>query len=302
MRSTARLALYTTIYPGVEKFLTSWYDSVLKQKDRNFDLWIGIDSLDIEHIIDAIGATPYATMRFSKRRETPAQIRQRIILEMINNYDGIIFVDSDDILYPSRVEAARDALVAYDVYGCAMNLVDEYGNNLDSLFGIPANMKTCDILPKHNVFGLSNTAYRSEILKRCLPIPDQCVIVDWFLAINAWSKDAKMYFDPECRMHYRQYTANVARILPPFTEEYILNATKMVFQHFNLLLPYINDLKSQHLLKVDENRMIVSEFFYSIKNSKETLCKYLQALNEIMEPHIWWDIVAHPKLEALWRR
>jgi predicted glycosyltransferase len=75
----------------------------------------------------------------------------------------------------------------------------------------------------------------------------------------------------------------------------------MVFHHFNLMLSNINDLQPQYLLLINENMGIVSNFIDSIKESRETLSRYVKALNEIKEQHIWWDIVAHPKLEELWR-
>ena len=41
--SAERLALYTTIYPGVEPYLADWIHSVDAQTDRAFDLWVGLD-------------------------------------------------------------------------------------------------------------------------------------------------------------------------------------------------------------------------------------------------------------------
>ena len=40
-----RLAVYTTIHPGCEPYLASWCDSIRRQTDRDFDLWIGLDAL-----------------------------------------------------------------------------------------------------------------------------------------------------------------------------------------------------------------------------------------------------------------
>ena len=54
------LALYTTIYPGVEKFLFDWYQSVLHQTDQDFQLWIGLDNLDVDSVKRAIGVDPKA--------------------------------------------------------------------------------------------------------------------------------------------------------------------------------------------------------------------------------------------------
>ncbi len=41
-----KVALCTTIYPGVEAYLPDWYRSVRAQTDRDFQLWVGLDGID----------------------------------------------------------------------------------------------------------------------------------------------------------------------------------------------------------------------------------------------------------------
>src|SRR6266508_5236746 len=93
-----RLALYTTIYPGVEKYLAAWYNSVSLQTDRHFDLWIGIDSLSTDQVIAALGTEPRATWIVAEAGVSRAQIRQKAIEQMVDAYQAIVFVDSDDLL------------------------------------------------------------------------------------------------------------------------------------------------------------------------------------------------------------
>ncbi len=45
-----KIAVYTTIYPGVEPFLSEWYTTVQEQIDNHFDLWIGVDGLELSKI------------------------------------------------------------------------------------------------------------------------------------------------------------------------------------------------------------------------------------------------------------
>ena len=44
------LAVYTTIYPGVEPYLGDWYRSLCQQTDQEFQLWIGLDHLESESV------------------------------------------------------------------------------------------------------------------------------------------------------------------------------------------------------------------------------------------------------------
>jgi hypothetical protein len=64
---TQQLAVYTTVYPAVEKFLAHG-DSITRQSDSNFDLWIGIDSLSIDKVRVAIGKNSSLTGYAVKRR------------------------------------------------------------------------------------------------------------------------------------------------------------------------------------------------------------------------------------------
>ena len=44
------LAVYTTIYSGVEPYLSDWFRSLRQQTDREFELWVGLDGLTIESL------------------------------------------------------------------------------------------------------------------------------------------------------------------------------------------------------------------------------------------------------------
>ena len=72
-----------------------------------------------------------------------------------------------------------------------------------------ARRRSCPLehlLVRNNVMGLSNTAYRSDLLRRCLPIPTEAELMDWLLAVRSLALGARLQFDPEPRMWYRQYS------------------------------------------------------------------------------------------------
>lgn len=301
MTLTERLALYTTVYPGVERYLSAWYESVLAQTDRNFDIWIGVDELGVDVVIAAMGTNVPAKWIMAGIGDFPAQIRQTAIARMANEYPAVVFVDSDDVLDPTRVEAARESLRQNDVDGCAMRLIDGSGLDLGIVFKPPNGMDIATILPRNNVFGLSNTAYRSQILRRCLPIPAECAIVDWFLITRAWILGARLGFDFTPRMAYRQHGCNVARVLPPFTPQQVILAARLVLSHYTLILESISEHQSQHRIQLGSARDRVEAFCEAIKGSPDVLHQYVQALNELPPNHIWWACVAHPRLEEIWK-
>ena len=51
-----RVAVYTTVYPGVEKYLDGCYQSVLAQTDATSTSAIGVDALGPDEVLAALGA------------------------------------------------------------------------------------------------------------------------------------------------------------------------------------------------------------------------------------------------------
>src|SRR3954447_15114743 len=71
---SSQLALYSTMYPGVERFLSPWYESVLAQTDRNFDLYIGADQIEPRAVFDAVGTEFEAVWVSAPTNSTPASV------------------------------------------------------------------------------------------------------------------------------------------------------------------------------------------------------------------------------------
>lgn len=296
-----RLAVYTTVYPGTEKYLAAWYQSVLAQTDSDFDLWIGLDSLSPNDVLACLGARSEDVRMIEAFDSSPAEIRQKAIQVLIKQYPAIIFVDSDDLLYPKRVAAARDALRHHDVVGCALRIIDEQGHDLGVALEPPADQDITTMLPRYNVFGLSNTAYRSDVLSECLPIASDCVCIDWLLATRAWAVGADMHFDHTAHMAYRQYGANIARVLLPFDDVQVLKATERVLNHYRCALNQEWELPNAHRAALVDACDRTQRFNKTITESSHALQQYVESLNKLSPQYIWWWCVAHPELEYIWK-
>ena len=295
------LALYTTIYPGVEPYLGDWYRSVLEQTDQDFQLWIGLDTLAIDAVKDAMGADAKAIWVAAAHGDTPAQIRQRALAQIVAACDGVVLVDSDDVLHASRVASARKALRSSDLAGCALRLVDHQGRDLGLTFGLPPQARPEDVLPRNNVFGLSNSAFRSDLLRRCLPIPASVALVDWFMATRAWLYGARLTFDAVVRMDYRQHGANMARTIPPFTLGQVIRDTERVRQHFQILRTLaMGDCLPDRLAALELATVDVEAFYQHVVLEPARLDRYVQALKALEMPPLWWSCVAHPSLKEMW--
>ena len=295
------IALYTAVYPGAAPFLAAWYASVQAQADRDFDLWISLDGLTEAAVMAQLGNRPAATFVVAEPGSTPAQVRQQALTRIADHYDAVVLVDSDDLLHPDRVAAARAWLEGADVAACGLRLVDEAGQPLGLSLATPGEGETESTLPRTNAFGLSNTAYRSDVLRACLPIPAAAALVDWYLITMAWLQGARLAFDPTPRMDYRQHGANMARIRSPFTAERVRADTALVREHFRLVLDGLPaGALPARATQVREAAADVAAFDQRVVEDAARLSRYVRELNAAPPPLLWWASVAHPPLRSQW--
>jgi hypothetical protein len=285
----------------VEKYLRDWFMSVKNQTDRNFDIWVGVDGLSMKTVKDAVGEDFEATWVFAETGDSPAQIRSKSISTIVDQYLAVVLVDSDDLLYPTRVAAARSGLKNCDLYGCAMDLVDDDGLGLGMTFNLPKEKTLNDILTRNNVMGFSNTAWHTTLLRNLLPAPPDCILMDWFLTILAWGSGAYLWFDDVCQMKYRQYSSNIAPVVPPFSEEQITEGTRMVLHLYSLVLEHAEKIKPDKLTLLKRAQTRTKSFSRAI-SSPEILEDYVNSLNRTEQDLVWWSHVANPKLENIWNQ
>jgi hypothetical protein len=295
------IALYTAVYPGAAPFLDAWYASVQAQADLDFDLWISLDGLTETAVAAQLGDRPAATFVVAEPGFTPAQVRQQALTRIVDHYEAVVLVDSDDLLHVHRVAAARAWLEGADVAACGLRLVDEAGQPLGLSLAAPGEGGGAYALPRTNAFGLSNTAYRSDVLRACLPIPATTALVDWYLITMAWLQGARLAFDPTPRMDYRQHGANIARIRSPFTTEGVRADTALVREHFRLVLDALPaGTLPARATQVREAAADVAAFDQRVVANRARLSRYVHKLNEAPPPLLWWASVAHPPLRSSW--
>jgi tRNA nucleotidyltransferase/poly(A) polymerase len=302
--STERLALYTSVYPGVEPYLAEWGRSVGAQTDQDFDLWFGVDQLSQAAVEQALAETLPVDCRLcwsiAEPGATSSQVRQQAITQIVAAYPAVVFVDSDDILYTERIAAARSQLAQYDAVACALCIIDEQSNDLDLTFAPDPQDDIVAVLPRYNSFGLSNSAYRCDLLRQCLPLTPTNPLVDWVFATRAWALGARLAFDQEPRMAYRQYARNIAHVLGPFSARQVVYATERVRLHYaSELAGWSYPLHQRAALLAAQAE--VEQFYRFITAADANLEQYITALNQLQPKYVWWWAIAHPDLEELWK-
>lgn len=294
-----RVAVHGTVYRAALRFFGDWYESVRAQTDQDFDVWLSLDGVTEREVFDIIGQPPHVTWRVGPPNATPSAVRQDALAAMVDAYDGIVAADLDDVMLPSRVAAARASLDRADVTGCALDIMDESGRDIGVVFVPPADLRLDTMLPRWNVFGFSNVVWRTDMLRRCLPIPSTCVLFDWLITTRAWSLGARLAFDRTPRMRYRQYGSNTAAVLPPFTDEQVRVATSRVLAHYDCVLDSPWSLAEPYRTQVAQARDRCRVFAAAVAQP-ERLASYVRALNSLPPRYIWWWSVANPELEDLW--
>lgn len=299
MRSES-LVVYTTWYPGIEPYLDAWGRSVRAQTDPSFRLVVGVDRIAPDRWVSRLGLDVRTQWVMARAGASPARVRQTALESVVEDADAVVFVDSDDLLEPSRVAAARAGLATSDVIACALRLADATGEDLGETFGPPAGSDAAADLPRYNVFGLSNSAYRMTTLRACLPIPDTCVLIDWLLATRAWAFGARLAFDATPRMIYRQGAASATRVSPPFGARQVLESTDLVLGHYRTTLGSSPALPAAPAAALSAACDRAERFRRSVSDSPGILSRYVDALNALPPRRVWWWTVANSELEYLW--
>ncbi len=295
------LAVYTTIYPGVEPYLSDWFRSLRQQTDSKFELWVGLDGLTAESVERFLGADLDATWVVASAGATPAEIREQALIRIAAKCSGVVLVDSDDRMHPSRVEAARTSLQSAEFTGCALRIIGQQGESLGRDFALPTHLRPDQVFPRHNVFGFSNSAIRSELLTQCLPVPREAVLVDWILATRAWLLDARFSFDPVPRMDYRQYSTNTARLQYPIHRDQVVSDTALVQQHFRLMLGSIRpEFLPERVAELKSAAAQIEAFRQNVVLDPLQLEGYVAAFNAQPHAMVWWSTVAYQPLEDMW--
>lgn len=232
-----KTAFLSVVYPGCEKFLTDFLQSLAAQTANCFDLYLFNDGLvdlcrwtddwtgEEIHVVDVAG--------------TPAKIRQYAINYLYDRgYDFLIFGDSDDMFSKNRVEESLIGLLDHDVVVNDLDIIDELGSNVKSGYlsarlGDEKNIKPNDILEK-NFMGLSNTAINLKKINK-VSFPCELIAVDWYFYSCLLMSGAKAAFISKASTLYRQHGENTAGVNELTVESFVRSVSIKKIHYMNML-------------------------------------------------------------------
>lgn len=295
-------AVCSVLYPAMLPWLSPFLASLRAQTDQHFDLWLGLDEVSQQHVEPQLGKL--AVQFMESQQESIATFRGRLLSRVCREYEAIILVDSDDVLLADRVRRAKQALQYADVSGCALQLVDQTGLDLNLTFNYEGAGIWEHDLSRLNVFGFSNSAFRSPVLEQCLPLPGNVVLVDWLVISLVLAHGGRLTFDRDPLMQYRQHPQNTAQVRTPFTPEQVTRAARLVLNHYQFLHETLSkdagDSRTTFHQNVLRRQLDVQQFVAAIQD-RSTLHHYTDSVNLLQSVYCWWEMIAHPSLESLWR-
>lgn len=174
-----KLVVWANIYEGLnDDYLNDWRKALGRQLDMDYEiLYSSLEGANV------------------------------CLKNAVENYDAILCLDVDDIPEQALIHIAKINAGKHDVTAFGMKMVDEKNENVTGLFG-----RVVDV-SKHNVWGFGNTVYRSDILKRLLPIDFTVAQPDWETAKKADGLGADMHFERLALIRYRQYSSSQANLV-----------------------------------------------------------------------------------------
>jgi len=217
-------------------YLYDFFNSLSIQTFKNFDLVVINDGyVGFGEFIEEFNSLNIIELHSS---DTPAKNREfGINFVRKNNYDILVFGDSDDYFSTNRIEISINKLKHSNIVVNDLSLFNE----ADGIFSkqylserISNNSKIeIDYIKEKNIFGMTNSAVNVKILQEVI-FDKRLVAVDWHLFSILLLARHEAIFTNETETFYRQYDGNTIGIGSK-TDESVLKSIEVKTNHYELL-------------------------------------------------------------------
>lgn len=203
-------------------------ESILTQTYKNFEVVISDDGSE-SYTMDVIHEYCEKDKRFSWSRSSLERGFRKNTENAINLCHGeiIVLCDQDDVWFKNKlqkhVDVYKDPKVMWAFNKCI--LTDSAGNKIGYLEDtLPDYYRHKNILENAwgSCIGAAQTSYRSELIKKALPIPLYCLAHDSWIQLAIYP--AKPFFIDEYLNTYRQHQGNMIGL--KFDDDPILFKTR----------------------------------------------------------------------------
>ena len=282
-----KTALATVIYPGVEKYLRYFLNSVASQSHKEFDLIVCNNQMKL---INDILEGYFLSFKIINVKESATLARVKLI-EFLkkNKYDYVIFADADDVIDQDRVKLTIQYLQKNTIIVNDFNLIDENNNKLIKNYlsnRIKNNEKIYSrSIKHHNFMGLTNTAVRLNCINlNIIPKNPNILAYDWFLWSKVLEKNNTGIFCSNIKTNYRIYNNNIASLSSKLDNNEIIKGIKAKLHHYKELSTDNKEFNCLH------NKI---EIMYKNLENNNWILKYKEFINRknILFP-FWWEKIS----------
>ena len=242
-----RTCLFTVVHAGSAPYFDEFLASLNKQTDLDFELLILNDAPSWQD--SPSGETKMAEQPFRWRwidvTGSIVEIRKQG-LSMLRDEaraDAVIFIDSDDLMAPNRVEICKANLKPREVLFNELILFGEGQTPyalLKQHFLDGQELRLRD-LTHSNCLGLSNTAlFVEDIMSRFQDIPDDTIAFDWAFFSGLLHDGCRARFISGTSTLYRQHAGNTASLVD-IGDAQILRSVLVKAQHYRYLAGFDSD-------------------------------------------------------------
>lgn len=237
--------VFSVVYPGVETYFPEFLDTLSKQTDSNFTLFLINDGLpNIEGFLKRADLD----VKVKVAEGSPAALRKMgIKWVMESGAKIIIFADADDYFARNRVEISRDIMIKYDLVFNELVLTGKGVTDSIPMIGShfsDGEIVSCKHIRTVNCMGLSNTALRANGIPSYFDqIPENIIAFDWALFALCLHAGARGIFTKKTITYYRQHGDNLASP-HSFTEEQILRGVQVKRDHYQVLSRFYEEYTS----------------------------------------------------------
>ena len=268
-------------YPLIEEFLDDFFESVKNQTYRDFDILIFEDGLKGD----------YSNLDFEKKimrnidnLSIPAARKHVINYAVHENYDLLIFCDSDDVMEENRIESIVNLHTENsNLYGFYYNNLHLLDSKEDVFQGeLPEEVTHYSEIENYNFLGMSNTALNLSLTKEIwgnLPITDQIIAFDWYmhsyLLVNGF-KGRKA----DTITYYRIYESNTAGLPNSINEQSLKRGIEVKLIHYELMSRFDNKFK--------EKEKRIKQLKEYLEHNPERVKNYIQEVNKKRTEFVFW--------------
>lgn len=282
------------IYPcdDFDRFIKDYLASVFKQTEKNFDLLLVLDNVEVERVekyldeYNKIGKKVF--IRNFQEFFAPIELRKKQIDYAYElEFETLIFSDFDENVALNRVEEIIKNIDGYafafnDFYVVDQNLKKTGKESFFQTREIPKEVTSYKDVLRFNFIGLGSMALNlKEFNYIDLEFPKDIKALDWYIATRALLSGSKGIALYDTYANYRQHEGSFVGFDFKLNKEKLEQGVSIKLAHYNSLAGSIDDFKDLYNEMIELKKYLQDngvEEYINLVNTKFDTSKFC-----------WWE-------------